>query len=84
MGLLYHPLVGMRENSIKRTFEIGEMPFTQRMCMILLLYKKGDRSNSSNYRPISLTNCGYKILAFVMAKRLQESIDDLVNKHKTA
>ena len=71
-------------NSIKRAFEVGEMSFTQRMFVLSLLHKKGDRSNISNYRPSTLTNCDYKIHAFVMANRLQVSIDDLVNKDQTA
>ena len=39
--------------------------------------------NLDNYRPISLTNCDYKILAFIFAKRLQLLIDKLINKNQT-
>jgi hypothetical protein len=38
----------------------------------------------ANYRPISLTNTDYKILAIVLANRLQKVIDELISKHQSA
>ena len=40
--------------------------------MITIIFKNGDREQLKNYRPISLTNADYKILAFVLAQRLQK------------
>lgn len=37
-----------------------------------------------NYRPISLTNVDYKILAFVLSARLQKVICNLVSQEQTA
>ena len=37
-----------------------------------------------NYRPISLTNTDYKIIAFVFARRLQTIIDKLISNSQTA
>ena len=36
-----------------------------------------------NYRPISLTNCDYKILTFVLAKRLQKVISKLISHNQS-
>ena len=55
------------------TFETGKISFTQRLSILSLLHKKGERDKIQNYRPISLTNSDYKILAFVLARRLQKS-----------
>lgn len=37
----------------------------------------------SSYRPISLTNCDYKILMKVLGRRLQKVIKELVGPHQT-
>ena len=40
------------------------------------LYKKGDPNKQENYRPISLLNSFYKIIAAVIKKRLEEVVDE--------
>ena len=61
------------------SFEKGILPASLRKAVITLIFKQGDRSNLKNYRPISLTNSDYKILTFVLAKRLQQVISKLVS-----
>lgn len=70
--------------TLEYTFETGNMPFTQRLSLLSLLHKKGERDKIKNYRPISLTNSDYKILAFVLARRLQKVVDNLINEDQTA
>lgn len=41
------------------------------------MFKKGERCEFKNYRPLSLSNIDYKILAFTLAKRLQANLDKL-------
>ena len=48
-----------------------ELPETWRTAKVVMLYKKGDNSLPQNYRPISLLPVGYKILAWMIQKRLQ-------------
>lgn len=36
-----------------------------------LLYKKGEREDIKNWRPITLLNTDYKIIANVLANRIQ-------------
>ena len=47
------------------------------MCPI---YKKKDRTEISNYRPITLLNTDYKILTKTMAIQLMDNIDSMVHK----
>lgn len=51
---------------------------------ISILYKKGDRSMPANYRPITLLNTDYRLLAKVMAARLGKALRDVVSVEQTA
>jgi len=52
--------------------------------MITLIYKKkGKRNNISNYRPISLLNVDYKILARIMANRLKVVLPNIISPNQT-
>ena len=45
------------------------------LARVVSIYKKGDPSKQSNYRPISLLNTLYKILARVVKIRLAEGME---------
>ena len=47
---------------------------------VVLIFKKGDRSDMANYRPISLLNSIYKIFAAIIQKRLAEGLDVYLQK----
>ena len=49
-----------------------------------LLFKNDYAKDIVNYRPISLTNVDYRIMAFVLAHRLQSVIDSIVSHDQTA
>ena len=70
--------------SFNEAFEMGEMSETHKQIVISLLFKKGDRKLFKNYRPISLSNVDYKILAFVLAKRIQKVIGKLISPEQVA
>ncbi len=69
---------------IQETYEKGELPYTMRLTILALLYKKNDAMLLKNYRPISLTNYDYKILAFVLANRVQNIAKYLINPDQSA
>lgn len=65
-------------------YENGCLSESQRIAVLSLIFKKGDTDDISNYRPISLTNVDYRILAFVLSNRLQSVIDSIVSHDQTA
>lgn len=67
-------------NMIQETFEFGELPDSLKCAIITLIYKKGDKELLKNYRPISLTNYDYKILAYTLASRMQKVIKSVVDE----
>ena len=69
---------------LKCVFDKKEMCFTQRMAVVSLIHKKGDKTDLKNYRPLSLTNVDYKIIATIFAHRLQKVIDKLIGKEQSA
>ena len=75
-GIKLNPLY-MR--MIDETFCKGILPDSMRKSIITLIFKKGNKALLKNYRLISLTNCDYKILTFVLAKRLRKVIPTLIS-----
>ena len=49
--------------------EQGSLAPSQRLAIIILLFKKGLEDDAANYCPISLMNVDYKILAYVLTVR---------------
>ncbi len=57
---------------------------SQRLAIITLIFKKGDHQDTANYRPISLTNCDYKILAYILAMCLEGLLPSIIHPNQTA
>ena len=70
-------------NMINESFLRGVLPETARKSVVTLIFKKGDKRLLQNYRPICISNYDYKILSFVLAKRLQTVIPCLINSDQT-
>ncbi len=66
------------------SLELGELPFSLRLAVIVLIYKKGDVRDAGNYCPISLTNCDYKILAYILTIHLEELLPHMIHSNQTA
>ena len=71
-------------NMLNETFSKGHLPHTLTTAVVTLLYKKDDKCLLKNYRPISLTNYDYKIIAFVLSARMQKVIHKLISNAQTA
>ena len=57
---------------------------SQRRSIILLVFKKGDRTLLKNWRPISLLTTDYKILTKALANRLERVLSLIVHSDQTA
>ena len=68
-------------NSFNSAFATGEMSYTQRQGILTLIHKGKElqRDNLSNWRPISLTNTDYKVLAKLLANRLTTVITSIIS-----
>ncbi|CAI7898010.1 unnamed protein product, partial [Closterium sp. NIES-54] len=66
--------------SLVKDFTTSEMlPSEVKGAVMILLHKKGDKSQLGNYRPITLLNFTYKILAKVLADRLKGMLHQVVS-----
>jgi hypothetical protein len=57
----------------------GELPLSLRRAVITLLFKKEDPENLKNWRPISLLNVDYKVIAKVITQRLRVVMPSLIH-----
>jgi hypothetical protein len=67
------------------TMRSAQCPSSFHHAHITAKYKeKGDKTLPSNYRPLSLTNCDYKILAKFFALRMSRVLPHLIHSDQTA
>ena len=73
-------------NSFNEAFDLRQLSISQRRAIITLIHKGKDlpREDLGNWRPISLTNFDYKILAKVLANRFKVVINDIIDEDQTA
>ena len=71
-------------DSMQKSFNKNELCASHRETVLTIIFKKGDRLLLKNYRPISLSNVDYKILAFVLANKLHKILDKIISPEQTA
>ena len=54
--------------------ETGDIPASFRKALIAVLYKKDDRSECKNYRPISLLSHIYKLFMTIIGNRITDDL----------
>lgn len=64
-------------------FVKGNLTVSQRRGMIVLIFKKGDKLNLKNWRPISLLNIDYKIITKCLANRLRQVLHSIISPDQT-
>jgi hypothetical protein len=58
-----------------RSLETGDLPESWKTANVVPIYKKGDRQEALNYRPVSLTCIPCKVLEKIVRKRLVEHLE---------
>ena len=64
---------------IKHSFNINTLSPSQYNAILTLLYKKGEREDIRNWRPISLLNVDYKIITKILAERLKKVLPYIIH-----
>ena len=77
--IFYDEIKTLLTEAINSAYQTGELSTTQKRGILKLLYKKGDKTSLNNWRPISLLNTDYKILAHILAQRLKKVIHKLIH-----
>ena len=71
-------------NSFQYAYETGELSIEQKRAILTLLPKPNkDLRDLKNWRPISLLNTDYKILARIFSARLQKVLPSLISDDQT-
>ena len=72
-------------NSLKYSYTCGNLSSTQKQGIMCLLHKNDtDRELISNWRPLSLTNTDYKLIAKIFARRINLVINTLIDTNQFA
>ena len=67
---------------VKQLLKEKKMTNTMSTSIVKLLFKKGDRRNIGNYRPLSLACTDYKIIAKVISERIKPMLTDIIGTEK--
>lgn len=77
-------LIPLLLDMFKDSLDRGALPQTLTKASITLLLKPGkEESDCSSYRPISLLNSDYKMLAKILAIRLKSVMFDIISSNQT-
>ena len=72
-------------NSWQFAQETGQLPTSHESSYLKLLPKDGkDLTQLKNWRPITLSNCDFKIITKTLAKKLTTAVGDLIGQTQTA
>ena len=77
-------LEGHYKSMINEAYEIGMLPYSTKTSVLSLLFKTENKKILENYRPLSLANYDYKILAFIFAQRIQNVMPSIIHPDQTA
>jgi len=74
----------MKKLQNQESIELGEVPQLWKDSYVTAIYKKGSKSNPSNYRPISLTCILCKTLENIIRIRILEHLveNELISKEQ--
>ncbi|KAG0975420.1 hypothetical protein G6F29_011546 [Rhizopus arrhizus] len=82
--LLQHPFcIRLFTKVLNTALQHSKFPATWQQSIVILLPKKGDRSQLKNWRPISLICADAKIYTRLLATRVNDVLPHLIDMHQT-
>ena len=69
---------------ILESWENKILPLSTRTSILSTLFKAENRKKLVNYRPLSLTNSDYKLVALLFAKRLEKILHKIISSDQSA
>jgi hypothetical protein len=73
---------GLKSIHLLIVFENEELPDQWKETIIVPVYKKGGRTDYSNYRGISLLSTSYRISSIILLSMLSPYIDEIIGDHQ--
>jgi sorting nexin-29 len=67
---------------IKLIWNKEELPHQKKESIVVPIHKKGDKTDCSNYRGISLLSTSYKILSNILLSRLTPHADEIIGDNQ--
>ena len=79
--IFFNEVKSVMFKSFMHSFNCKRLTFSQQKGIVSLLHKGKnlDRCKLDNWRPLSLTNADYKVLAKIIARRIQGTLDEIVH-----
>ena len=74
-------------SATQEIFQEGQLTESMKKSILSLLFKNGKKNKRElleHYRPLTLSNYDYKIIAFSIANRLKKVLPSLINKDQSA
>ena len=75
----WHTISNLLVDVFNDCYKNGSLTDSQRISVMSLIFKKGNKEEIGSYRPFSLTNVDYRILTFAMSNRVQQVIGNVIN-----
>jgi hypothetical protein len=66
---------------IKLIWNKEELPHQWRESVVVPVHKRGDKTDCSNYRGMSLLSTSYKILSNILLSTLTPFVDEIIGDH---
>lgn len=79
----WHVLGSDLTEVFNKAYHLNSLSETQKLGLIMLIHKKGDRLSCKNWRPITLLNVDYKLCARTLAGRLLKVLQFVVAPDQT-